>query len=89
MRHVYERPNYRSPWTADDISRLADLLATGNTIRDIADVMGRSQEAVRNRATTAGLMPKRARRPLTAAANGSVKGPAERSFDGPVLPTNS
>ena len=61
MRLVSDRSNYRNPWTAGDIARLTEMLAGGSTIRDIADVMGRSQEAVRNRATIAGLMPKRPR----------------------------
>jgi hypothetical protein len=38
------------------------MIGSGQSIRDIANVMGRSQEAVRNRATVAGLMPKRPRR---------------------------
>jgi hypothetical protein len=38
---------------------MADMLAGGHAIPEIVKVMGRSQEAVRNRATTAGLMKRR------------------------------
>ena len=64
MRHVYDRANYRAPWTSDDLARLGDLIAGGTTIPDIANMMGRSQEAVRCRATPAGILAKRPRKPL-------------------------
>ena len=40
----------RSPWTADDIDRLCELMARRRPIREIASVLGRTQEAVRTKA---------------------------------------
>ena len=63
MPNLTDRPNYRVPWSQDDLARMTDMLSRGETIADIAKTMGRSQEAVRNRATAAGLMKKRMFRP--------------------------
>lgn len=40
----------RAPWTADDLDRLCDLMARRRPIREIADTLGRTQEAVRTKA---------------------------------------
>jgi hypothetical protein len=59
MPNLTDKPNYRVLWSQEDLARMADMLAGGHTIPEIAKVMGRSQEAVRNRATSAGLMKQR------------------------------
>ena len=40
----------RAPWTADDIDRLCELMARRRPIREIAGLLGRTQEAVRTKA---------------------------------------
>lgn len=40
----------RSPWTAEDIDRLCEFMARRRPIREIASVLGRTQEAVRTKA---------------------------------------
>lgn len=40
----------RAPWTADDIDRLCELMARRRPIREIASLLGRTQEAVRTKA---------------------------------------
>lgn len=40
----------RAPWTADDIDRLCDMMARRRPIREIAGLLGRTQEAVRTKA---------------------------------------
>lgn len=59
MPNMSDQPNYRVRWSDEDLAQLAMSIKRGDTIRDIAKSMGRSQEAVRNRATAAGLMKKR------------------------------
>ena len=54
--------NHARPWNADDIDRMAELLALGRPIRDVAIELGRSQEAVRTKARTLDMLPKRAGR---------------------------
>jgi predicted transcriptional regulator len=68
MPNLADQPNYRVPWSETDLAELAAAIRRGDTIRDIARAMGRSQEAVRNRATSAGLMKKRVVGPLSKAA---------------------
>lgn len=59
MPNLIDKPNYRVAWSQADLARMADMLASGGTIPEIAKAMGRSQEAVRNKATNAGLMKQR------------------------------
>lgn len=40
----------RAPWTADDIDRLCELMARRRPIREVASLLGRTQEAVRTKA---------------------------------------
>lgn len=40
----------RAPWTADDIDRLCEMMARRRPIREIAGLLGRTQEAVRTKA---------------------------------------
>lgn len=40
----------RSPWSADDIDRLCELMARRKPVREIAALLGRTQEAVRTKA---------------------------------------
>ena len=54
------KPNYRAPWSEKDIAQVARLLRDGHTIPAIAELMGRSQEAVRNRAAKSGFLSPRA-----------------------------
>ena len=60
MPNLADKPNYRAAWSQEDLAQLAVMLVGGHSIPEIARVMGRSQEAVRNRATVAGLMKRRA-----------------------------
>ena len=61
MPPLTDKPNYRNPWCEGDIAQLASLLRDGRSIPEIAERMGRSQEAVRNRAAKSGLLKPRAR----------------------------
>ena len=72
MRIGAERINHSRPWHADDIEKLGDLLFRGKTIPQIARAMGRTQEAVRARASLLGMLPKRVRR--------GVSGPVSTPF---------
>jgi uncharacterized protein YfaA (DUF2138 family) len=54
------------PWTRGEEQRLAHLLAAGETVRNIAKLLGRSQGAVHSRAFAKGVMPKRARQQVHA-----------------------
>ena len=56
------RSNHTKPWHADDIDRLAELIFAQRTIPEIANTLGRSQEAVRTKANDLNFLPKRARR---------------------------
>ncbi|MES2905196.1 MAG: hypothetical protein V4696_13500 [Pseudomonadota bacterium] len=56
------RANHTKPWDADDIDQLAALIFARKTIPQIADALGRSQEAVRTKANDLDFLPKRARR---------------------------
>ncbi len=49
-------------WTADEDARLKSLILDGLTYRQIADVMGRSVNALESRAFKKGLSPRKARR---------------------------
>ena len=48
-------PNAAKPWTPEEVETLRSLAAAGTPLRQIASQMGRSQEAVRGRATTHGI----------------------------------
>jgi len=56
-----DRPNFKAPWTEEQIATLKRKLAAGETIREIAAEMGRSQEAVRGKAWKVGLLAERKR----------------------------
>lgn len=56
------RSNHTKPWQADDIQQLADLIVQGRSIPEMANSLGRSQEAVRTKANDLNFLPKRARR---------------------------
>ena len=62
------RPAHRRPWTHDEDRVLARMIADGELIGAIAGVLGRTREAVRNRANLLGLSvqssPGRGRRRL-------------------------
>ena len=55
-------PSHTRPWNADDIDQMAELLALGHSIPEVAAKLGRTQEAVRNRARALDMLPKRERR---------------------------
>ena len=55
MRDLASRPNYRVAWSQLDLDRLAQMLADGSSIAQIADELGRTQEAVRTQARKVGL----------------------------------
>ena len=56
------RCNHTKPWLAEDIDQLAELIGAGRSIPEMADQLGRSQEAVRTKANDLNFLPKRARR---------------------------
>ena len=58
------RSNHTKAWLAEDIEQMADLIASGRSIPEMANILGRSQEAVRTRANDLNLLPKRARRKI-------------------------
>lgn len=62
MPFLKNRTNHTKAWLAEDIAQMADLIASGRSIPDMADILGRSQEAVRTKANDLNLLPKRARR---------------------------
>ena len=57
--NLSDQPNYRMPWEEGDLRQLAELIADGKPIKEIALEMGRTQEAVRNRAWKSGLLQRR------------------------------
>jgi len=59
MPRMIDRPKYASRWTAEDFRLLEIALKEGRTISEIAKTLGRSQEAVRNKAWQKGLLPSR------------------------------
>jgi DNA-binding NarL/FixJ family response regulator len=59
MVRLMDRTNYKAPWTNEQVAELTVMLAAGRTIREIADAMGRSQEAVRGKAWKLGLLADR------------------------------
>jgi hypothetical protein len=62
------RPAHRRPWTSEEDKLLANMVAEQEMIGEIAMVLGRTREAVRNRANLLGLSvqssPGRGRRRL-------------------------
>lgn len=66
------RPNHTKPWCADDIENLAGLIFTGRTIPQIAQALGRSQEAVRTKANDLDFLPKRARKKTVSTVASSI-----------------
>ena len=59
MPNLADKPAYIATWSQEDLAQLAVMLVGGHSIPEIARVMGRSQEAVRNRVSVAGLMKHR------------------------------
>jgi hypothetical protein len=60
---LFDRPNYAARWTDDQFQKLADMLSDGRPIPEIAKALGRSQEAVRNKAWQRGLLPPKTKKP--------------------------
>ena len=56
MPPLSNKPNYRMPWAEADDEQLKAMLALGEGIPAIAKCLGRSQEAVRNRAWKRGIL---------------------------------
>jgi len=48
-------------WSSSDYERLVEMYRAGEPIATIAKAMGRSQEAVRNKARGRGLLPSRSK----------------------------
>ena len=57
MPRMFDRPNYAVRWTDEQFEQLAEMLSGGRPIPEIAKVLGRSQEAVRNKAWQRALLP--------------------------------
>ena len=62
MVEAKDRSNHLKPWHSDDIEQLAELIFAGRTIPEMANALGRSQEAIRKKANDLDFLPKRARR---------------------------
>ena len=62
MPRMFDRPNYAVRWTDEQFEQLAEMLSKGRPVPEIAKVLGRSQEAVRNKAWQRGLLPAKARK---------------------------
>jgi transposase-like protein len=54
------KPNYRQPWSDEDLAQMVEMLRGGRSIRNIAGSLGRSQDAVRFRAAKKRLSAPRA-----------------------------
>lgn len=48
------RPAHRRPWTEEEDRVMLDMIGAGEMIAPIADMLGRTREAVRNRANLLG-----------------------------------
>ncbi len=62
MSIAKNRSNHAKPWHADDIEELAALIFAGRSIPEMANLLGRSQEAVRTKASDLDFLPRRPRR---------------------------
>lgn len=62
------RSNHTKPWHADDIEEMAALIFQGRSIPEMAQALGRTQEAVRTKANELNFLPKRARRKTVSSA---------------------
>jgi hypothetical protein len=62
MFELRNRTNHTKPWHAEDIDQMAELLRSGSTIRDVSAHLGRTQEAVRNKARLLDMLPKQSKR---------------------------
>lgn len=62
------RSNHTKPWHADDIEEMASLIFAGKSIPEMAQALGRTQEAVRTKANELNFLPKRARRKTVSTA---------------------
>ena len=51
--------NGAAPWTAEDLQILAELLEEGKSMREVAGILCRSEEATRTKARLRGLLPTR------------------------------
>lgn len=61
---------HTSSWSAEDIEQLGALIFEGKQISQIAKRLGRTQEAVRNKANKLGMLPKKARRKSVSTTSG-------------------
>lgn len=56
------RSKHTKPWHAEDIDQMAEMIFAGRSIPEMAQALGRTQEAVRAKANNLNFLPKRARR---------------------------
>lgn len=68
MVFVKNRSNHTKPWHADDIEQMAELIFAGRSVPEMAQLLGRTQEAVRAKANDLNFLPKRARRKTVSTA---------------------
>ena len=68
MLSAKNRTNHTKPWHADDIEEMAALIFEGRTVPEMANILGRSQEAVRTKANDLNFLPKRPRRKTVSTA---------------------
>lgn len=54
-RIIAPRPSHRRAWSGEEDQLLTDMIDRGELIGSLADVLGRTREAVRNRANLLGL----------------------------------
>lgn len=68
QQYQLSRSAHRRPWSAEEDAVLAELVQSGELIGPVANALGRTREAVRNRANLLGLSvqssPGRGRRRL-------------------------
>jgi hypothetical protein len=69
MPRLANLPNCAAPWTPEALGDLAEMLRAGQTIPEIAKIMGRSQEAIRNKAWRMGLLRSRIRKDTAPISN--------------------
>lgn len=65
MPGLTDRPNYRMPWSSNDVAKLKTMISSGKTMSEAAVALGRSQEAVRNKARVLGLLPDKPSYPVS------------------------
>jgi hypothetical protein len=59
MPELRNRTHHTTSWNADDIDQMAELIRSGRSLRDVSTQLGRSEEAVRTKARSLDMLPRR------------------------------